>query len=130
MPSFSQISTMRLITCHPDIVLLCNEIIKDVDISVLCGHRGQDEQNRAYELGRSTKRWPNSKHNLFPSMAVDIGPYPIDWDNRDRWTMFGGYVLWRAGKLGLNVRWGGDWDSDGDIWEHRFIDMPHFEVVG
>jgi len=130
MYSFSITSQRRLTTCHPKLRLLCDEIIRDVDITVLCGTRTKEEQDRAYELGRSTVRWPNSKHNKNPSLAVDIGPYPIDWDNRDRWTMFGGYVLWKASTLSIPIRWGGDWDKDGDIWEHRFIDMPHFEIIG
>ncbi len=26
-------------------------------------------------------------------------------------------------------RWGGDWDRDGQLKDHRFIDYPHFELV-
>ena len=130
MPSFGITSQRRLVTCHPNLRLLCDEVIKDIDIAVICGHRSKEEQDRAYELGRSTVKWPNSKHNSMPSMAVDIGPYPINWDNLYQWRMFGGYVLWKAECLGINIRWGGDWDRDGDMWDHRFIDMPHFELIG
>lgn len=130
MPSFSEQSKARLYTCHPALIEVCNAVIKDIDITVLEGFRDEATQNRAYALGNSTKRWPESKHNTLPSLAVDIAPYPVDWEDYYRWRMFGGYVLWRAEHMGIKLRWGGDWDDDGDIWDHRFVDMPHFELVG
>jgi peptidoglycan L-alanyl-D-glutamate endopeptidase CwlK len=27
------------------------------------------------------------------------------------------------------MRWGGDWDGDGDTKDERFFDGPHFELV-
>ena len=36
--------------------------------------------------GRSKLSWLESKHNCEPSRAVDIAPYPIDWDDRERFS--------------------------------------------
>ena len=43
--------------------------------------------------GKSKVRWPSGKHNTVPSMAVDVTPYPVVWDDRERQTLFAGYVL-------------------------------------
>lgn len=59
---------------------------KALDISVTCGHRGEAEQRAAFRAKpqRSRKDWPDSAHNRTPSLAVDIAPYPIDWEDEDR----------------------------------------------
>lgn len=33
-----------------------------------------------------------------------------------------------ARELGIAMRWGGDWDRDGDHLDERFFDGPHFEL--
>ena len=60
MPHFSTLSAERLATCHPDLQRLFNEVVKSVDISILCGHRGQAAQNFAFETGNSQEDWPRS----------------------------------------------------------------------
>ncbi len=42
---------------------------------------------------RSKIRWPDGKHNTVPSSAVDVTPYPVVWDDRERQFLFAGYVL-------------------------------------
>jgi len=64
-----------------------------------------------------------------PSLAVDAAPYPIDWNDRDRWMRFSGFVLGVARAYGVTLRWGGDWDRDWDVADNRFNDWPHFEIV-
>ena len=49
-------------------------------------------------------------------------PYPIDWDDRDRFHYFGGYVLGVAKQMGLNIRWGGDWNQDTQSKDIKFDD--------
>lgn len=84
MPTLSKTSSARLETCHPDIIAVCRELIKQYDFSVLEGHRGEKAQNAAYEKGNSHVRYPHSAHNKTPSFAVDLAPYPIDWGNLAR----------------------------------------------
>jgi peptidoglycan L-alanyl-D-glutamate endopeptidase CwlK len=129
MPSFSSRSKKRLEQCHPDIQKVFNEVIKHVDCTVLEGHRDQETQDEYYRQGRSKLRFPNSKHNHSPSMAIDCAPYPIDWNDRDRFYYFGGMVLGIASSMGIKMRWGGDWDMDNTFKDQTFHDLPHFELI-
>lgn len=140
MPQFGRTSLSRLSSCHPDLQLIFNETIKTVDCSILCGHRKELAQNQAYEAGFSQVEWPNSKHNLYPSYAVDAGPYfaemqNVDWEDALAFAVFAGYVkriaedLYQQGKISHRLRWGGDWDGDGRSTDERFQDLPHFELV-
>ncbi len=129
MPSFSVKSLEKLDTCHPDLARLFEEVVKNYDCQVLCGHRGQSEQEAALREGRSKTPWPRSKHNFVPSLAVDVSPYPVDWNNSKSFYHFGGYVKRVAEELGIKIRWGGDWDGDFDLKDQNFFDLPHFELV-
>lgn len=104
------------------------EVIKGYDCSILCGFRDEAAQNEAFHTGRSKKQWPNSKHNGTPSLAVDVAPYPIDWDDERRFYHFAGYVKGIADQLGISIRWGGDWDGDNDLNDQHFFDLVHFEL--
>jgi peptidoglycan L-alanyl-D-glutamate endopeptidase CwlK len=106
-----------------------NEVIKVYDIAVICGFRDQEAQDRAVAEGRSEKPWPTSKHNRNPSRAIDLAPWPIDWDDLPRFWFMGGVVLGIAHGMGIKIRWGRDWDMDMDFRDQRLNDFPHFEVV-
>lgn len=129
MPQFSEQSKNKLETCHRDLQVLFNEVIKYYDCSILGGHRTQLEQNEKFRLGLSKKQYPNSNHNALPSNAVDVAPYPIDWDDRERFSYFAGFVEATAILLKIKIRWGGDWDSDHNLKNNNFDDLPHFELV-
>lgn len=120
MPSFGQSSKDKLATCHQKLQDVMNEVITLTDIKVLCGTRGQKEQDEAFANGTSTKRYPNSKHNTSPSLAVDVVPYPIDWSDIQRFKDLAVIIKSVAAKLGVDIRWGGDW--------HTFKDYPHWEL--
>lgn len=126
---FGAASAERLYTCHEDLQRLMQEVIKLVDFSILCGHRGEEEQTAALNTGRSRVAYPNSKHNSLPSLAIDIAPYPVDWDDIKRFAHLQGVVRGVAHMMGINIRLGGDWDMDGDITDHKFMDWPHIELV-
>jgi len=133
--TFGELSLANLGEAHEDLQRVFEEVIKHTDCKVIEGFRGEDEQNFAYETGRSKVQWPRSNHNVEPSNAVDVVPYPIDWEDIERFKLFGGFVMWVAARLVYTgatshmVRWGADWDDDGDIHEHRLVDFPHFELV-
>ena len=129
MAKFGKVSQERLATCDQRLQDLFNEVIKYVDCTVLCGHRDEAAQNEAVRTGKSRTRWPTSKHNSKPSMAVDAAPYPVDWNDKHRFYYFAGFVVGVAKKMGIKVRYGGDWDSDFDLNDQSFIDLPHFELV-
>jgi len=107
---------------------LFNEVIKHFDCSVIQGHRGKEDQNKAFKEGKSKLKYPNGNHNKSPSKAVDVAPYPINWNDRERFTYFAGYVVGIASQMGLKIRWGGDWDMDTEVKDNNFDDLPHFEL--
>ena len=129
MPKFGKRSKERLSTCDSRLQELANEVIKHVDCSILEGHRSQERQDKLYEEGKSKVKYPKGRHNANPSKAMDITPYPIDWEDRERQTLFAGFVLGVARMMGHNVRWGGDWDRDFQVVDIGFDDFPHIELV-
>ena len=136
MPNFGQKSKDKLSTCHPDIQKVLNEAIKRYDFMVLYGNRTIEEQFELFKKGRTLKegKWvktgstvtnldgktKKSMHNYSPSLAVDIAPYPIDWNNLERFKEMAKVILECAKELGVNLEWGGNWAS--------FKDYPHFQL--
>ena len=128
MPYFGKKSKERLNTCDSNLQKVFNEVIKHVDCSILEGHRSKDRQNKLYEEEKTKVKYPDGRHNRQPSSAVDVTPYPVDWKDRERQTLFAGFVIGVASQMGINLRWGGDWDQDFQVVDNRFDDFPHFEL--
>ena len=129
MAKFGKRSKENLSTCHEDLQKLFNEVIKHVDCSVLEGHRDERTQDKYYEEGKTKVRYPMGRHNSKPSRAVDVVPYPVDWNDRERFTLFSGFVLGMAARMGIAIRWGGDWNMNFQVNDNKFDDFPHFELV-
>ncbi len=130
MPAFGKTSTARLKLCHGAIITIMREAIKIVDFKVISTYRGQAEQAKLYAGGLSKVQYPDSKHNLMPSQGIDIAPYPIDWQDRERFVYLAGIVLGISSQmLSVRLRWGGDWDMDSDLQDQTFMDLGHFEVT-
>ena len=130
MPKFGRKSQEKLSTCHPDIMRICNELIKTMDVTVLQGVRYIEEQEELVRQGKS--KTLNSRHlpdSSGLSRAVDLAPYPIDWNNRDRFIYMQGMIVGIASQLGIGIRSGIDWDVDGEIKDHNFFAGPHFELT-
>lgn len=125
---FSDKSKEKLSTAHPKLQELFNEVIKHFDCTVICGHRDKEDQNAAFDTGRSKLRWPKGNHNALPSNALDVAPFPIDWNNSKRFYYFAGFVMGLAKKMDIDIRYGGDWDCDNDLDDQRFNDLVHFEL--
>ena len=128
MPYFSKKSKKRLETCDKRLQDVFNEVIKYVDCTIIEGHRDERAQDRYYEEGKTKVRYPMGRHNSKPSRAVDCVPYPIDWTDRERFTLFAGFVLGVARRMGITLRWGGDWNMNFKVNDNKFDDFPHFEV--
>ena len=130
MPKFGKRSLDRLSSCDKKLQVIFHEVIKTVDCSVLEGHRSKDRQNSLYADGKTKLRYPNGRHNEYPSRAVDVVPFPIDWDDRERFHLFAGVVIGIAKSMGINLRWGGDWNQNWEVDDNKFDDFPHFELRG
>jgi len=138
MAHFGSVSSGRLNTCDQRLQDLFREVVERYDCAVLCGHRTKEEQEVAVADGVSWVNWPYSKHNRIPSLAVDVAPLVnggIDWDGPQHertWYHFAGYVLATAQRLGIRVRWGGDWNGNLDLRtsdEGKRRDLPHWELL-
>jgi hypothetical protein len=133
MPKFSNKSNLQLDTCHPLLQDLFRAVIKEYDCAVIEGHRARRRQNQLYQQGKSKVKWPDGKHNVMPSEAVDVGPWirpdGIPWNEPNQFYVFSGYVLSKAKEMGIKVRWGGDWDGDHDVNDQWFNDLGHWELL-
>ena len=130
MPKFGKKSRDRLATCDKRLQDISNEVVKYFDCTVLCGHRNEQDQNEAVAKGNSKATFPNGRHNSYPSLAIDIAPYPVNWDDTERFTLLAGFFL-GMGKMmypDVNIIWGNDWDGDFDTKDTKFRDYPHFEI--
>jgi len=136
MPSFSKNSQTKLDTCHPFLMRLFYEVVKNYDCTIIYGHRTPEEQFKLYKKGRHqiNGRWyikdrskvvtyrdgilKSSDHNCYPSLAVDVMPCPVDWKDIPRTKEFAAYVKGYAANMKIPVKWGGDWT--------RFKDYAHW----
>jgi peptidoglycan L-alanyl-D-glutamate endopeptidase CwlK len=128
MARFGKSSQDKLNTCEKDLQNLFNEVVKYFDCSVLEGHRGKDKQNKYFREGKSKLEFPQGRHNATPSRAVDVVPYPVDWNDTCRMYYFSGFVKGIANSMKIKIRWGGDWDNDTEVKDTGFKDLPHFEL--
>lgn len=137
MPYFSPQSLVNLETCHPDLKTLFKTVILTQDCTIICGYRNEADQNKAYAQGKTKLRWPLSKHNQSPSLAVDVLSSPIDWSNWKQNYYFAGYVqsvadkLFAEGKMTHRLRWGGNFSQAEQVGvvKEPFTDIPHWELI-
>ena len=61
--------------------------------------------------------------------AVDLAPWPIDWNNTARFDRLAGLMFRAALAEGVKITWGADWDRDGRPRERGETDSPHFELA-
>lgn len=139
MPSFSEQSDARLSTCHAKLRDLFREVVKEFDCTVLEGKRSEAQQKQ--NVAKGVSKTLASKHVYplgAPALAVDVAPYPLTWPKRNSanyvkevamFYAFGGYVMGVADRMGIKIRWGGDWDGDWVVLDQVFDDLPHFELV-
>ena len=125
MPRFGKRSKERLKGVDERLVNVANELVKIMDCTVLEGLRTKERQSKLIAEGKSKTKY--SKH--IEGKAIDIAPYPIDWEDRERFHYMGGMARGIGHALGVTVRWGGDWDSDGEVKDNNFDDLVHFEII-
>lgn len=119
---------------HPDLVKVVERAIEitEQDFTVIEGVRTLQRQKELYAQGR-TKPGPivtkadgvknKSNHQAKEDgkgHAVDIVPYPVDWDSIGKFQLVGDAMKKAADELGIKIVWGGDW---------RMRDYPHFELA-
>jgi peptidoglycan LD-endopeptidase CwlK len=135
MWQFSRQSKKHLYTARQELIE-CFKIaleISPIDFGISCGHRNEIQQTEAFQEGKSQVQWPNSKHNLFPSDAVDFFPYIAGrgavWTDLKLFYLIAGLVLGVGQVKGYQLRWGGAWNGQLNTLK-QFHDLPHIEWKG
>jgi peptidoglycan L-alanyl-D-glutamate endopeptidase CwlK len=123
---FGRRSKEKLAEVHPALRRVLEEAIKHcpLDFTIVWGHRDEHHQELAFRTGMSTKQWPDSKHNRFPSMAVDFAPWygeppHIRWDEKDDFGVVAGYIARVAQEMGVKITLGALW---------KMNDLGHIEL--
>lgn len=131
MPEFGTRSNAHLQTVHWKLLMIAEEAIKITDFSIVEGYRSNTRQAQLLASGHSKAGPGDSKHNVFPARAFDFAPYPIDWQDTERFVYVWGVIYAAAYSLGLHndIRWGGDWDRDERMADERFRDYGHVELI-
>ena len=124
MYKFGKRSKQRLKGVDARLVNVLNELIKIMDVTIIEGVRSKERQEQLLAQGKTKTRF--SKH--IEGKAVDLAPYPINWDDREMFHYMGGMLRGLGKAMGVKIRWGGDWDSDGDIHDNNFDDLVHVEI--
>ena len=111
-------SKQNLSGVHPDLVAVVKLAITitEQDFTVIEGIRNINRQRELVKAGKSTTM--NSRH--ITGHAVDMVPWPVDWDDLERFEVMAEAMKQAAGDLDIPIVWGGDWKS--------FYDAPHFEL--
>ena len=125
MPKFGKKSTKMLKGVDVKLVNVLNQAIKHFDFTVIEGVRSLETQKGYVAKGAS--KTLKSKH--IDGKAVDIAPYPVDYDDVERFVYLGGFILGVASQLGVEIRWGLDWDRDTYTKDTGFRDAGHFELI-
>ena len=120
MAEFGKRSKDNLSTAHEKLQRVMNRAIKKYDFTVIYGHRSPSEQFELFKKGRelqSDGTWKKvgsvvtnidgkskkSKHNYLPSLAVDVAPYPIDWNNIQRFKDMAKIIIESAKEEGIKI---------------------------
>jgi peptidoglycan L-alanyl-D-glutamate endopeptidase CwlK len=103
---------------------------------VVEGLRTKERQAQLYAQGRTAPgpvvTWTmQSKH--LDGLAVDLAPLAsdgsIDWKNTAAFDSIARAMREAADALSYGIRWGADWNQNGDPREKGETDSPHFELT-
>jgi hypothetical protein len=139
---FAESSINMLKEADHDLQLICKGVkdVAEIDFDISCTYRSIEDQKKAYKAGRSQLDGitNKSKHNHIPARAVDIYCYNgshADYSTKNMCYMAGVFRavsedLYRRGVTRTRLRWGGNWDNDGEILtDQTFDDLPHYELI-
>lgn len=139
MYKFSQKSLDNLVGVHPYLVSCVYKLmsLQVMDFSVNEGVRTLARQKELFDAKKS--KTMDSKHLIQADgygHAVDLYPSPINMAEVNksnskeiiRFGVLAGLLISISKENNVQLRWGGDWDSDGQTLDHTFFDAPHFEI--
>lgn len=135
--TLNALSESRLEGVNDALVNVVRCAIKRLPFSVMVveGLRSKQRQADLYAQGRTKPgkvvTWTlRSKH--LEGRAVDLAPFidgAIDWSDGTKFDKINMAMMTSAAELGIEIRWGADWDGDGRPREKGETDSPHWELV-
>ena len=134
--SYGTKSELALAGCHLSLQRIMREAlaVAILDITIIEGYRPKEIQHQYFLEGKSRVDAGNPKamHCHKPSLAADAVPYingVLSW-NHYHCSVLAGIILTCSKKLGYTIRWGGNWDQDGEpITDQSFQDLAHCELI-
>lgn len=151
MNNWSQRSREQRQGCVWQLHVLFDRVLETVDCTWLEGYRHPYRQAQLFKEKKT--KLLHGKHNIFPSEAADVVPYPVRWPKKPgfikrlwlrplknwmkdyaRLYAFAGFVqgtaveMKRHGEIDCDIRSGFDWDGDWDLHDQTFDDLPHHEI--
>ncbi|MBK0063948.1 M15 family metallopeptidase [Acinetobacter sp. S54] len=140
----SKLSLSRLEGVHPELVKVVQRAIQltDQDFMVVEGVRSKEQCYINYGKGRTASQckakgvpikyaqpnlskvtWLNNPlaSNHVTGQAVDLVPYPVDWNDLKKFQVVANAMQAAAKDLGVKLSWGGNWKTSKDY--------PHFELA-
>ena len=100
MYRFGKRSKERLKGVDVRLINVLNELIKIMDVTIIEGLRTKERQEELLKKGATKVKY--SRH--MEGKAVDLAPYPIDWEDRERFHYMGGMIRGIGKQLGVNIR--------------------------
>lgn len=127
--TFSKRSLGNLRGVHPRLAHLTAVALKrsQIDFTVVEGKRSRARQQYLVNTGKSMTL--NSAH--LTGCAVDCYPIvngQIEVRRVAPFIELSKAFLKASDELGVPIRWGGDWNRNGDHRDERFLDCPHYEL--
>lgn len=123
-----QRSLARLNGVNPSLIAVFKKACESMpfDITVIEGVRSYERQQELLKQGATKVKV--SRH--MSGNAIDIAPYPIDWNDTERFKIVAHHMFAAAKELGIVIRWGGNWSRQDETVKptSSFVDMPHFEL--
>ena len=123
---------LKLEGVNADLVRVVKHAADMIPLMVIEGRRTPDRQAELYAQGRTKPgkivTWTiSSKHCV--GLAVDLAPLPLDWGDKGSFLKLHGAMCIGAQKVGIRLRYGGDWDGDGVYGERGETDLVHWEIA-
>lgn len=137
MPQFTSERSLRVLSeLSQPLQSICAVAIQKIDFSLIDGLRTTEQQQAMYNATPRTSHLDGivkrSKHQGYngKSLAFDFIPVPFTtWDDRPLFTAYAHYFIGLGDAMGIQVRWGGDWDGDFRWTDQTFHDFPHIELM-
>ena len=151
MNVWSQRSREQRQGCVWQLQVLFDRVLETVDSTWLEGYRHPYRQAQLFKEKKT--KLLHGRHNVFPSEAADVAPYPVRWPKKPgfikrlwlkplrqwmkdyaRFYAFAGFVqgtaveMRRHGEIDCDIRSGMDWNGNWDFQDQQFDDLVHHEI--